>query len=241
MTKPQFLGDLAYHHIPGTLPGVLWLGGFRSDMSGTKAVHLEKFCQDGGQQFTRFDYRGHGQSGGRFEDLTLSGWLGDATAVLDRVTSGPQVLVGSSMGGWLALLLAQKRKERVHSLVLLAPAPDFTRDIRAQLSEENKNALIKDGFFEAPSAYGPPYQITAQLLEDGENHILLDGDTGITCPVTILHGQADPDVPWKKSVRLKECLPQAQVNINFIPDGDHRLSRSQDLDALTAAVARSIA
>jgi pimeloyl-ACP methyl ester carboxylesterase len=239
--NPHFHGDLAYHHSPGQSPGVLWLGGFRSDMSGTKAVHLEKFCRDSGRAFTRFDYRGHGQSKGRFEDLTLSDWLYDASTILDSVTTGPQVLVGSSMGGWLALLLAQMRKDRTQALVLLAPAPDFTRDIRARLSDKNKKALTEKGFFEAPSAYGPPYPITEKLLEDGEKHMLLDRDIGITCPVAILHGQADPDVPWEKSVHLKKCLPRADVDVHFIPDGDHRLSRTQDLDALTAAVGRSIA
>ncbi len=222
--------SIAYHRTPGKPPGILFLGGFMSDMTGTKATWLEGFARDRGHAFLRFDYTGHGASSGAFADGTIGAWQLDALAALDRLTEGPQILVGSSMGGWIALLVTRARPQRIAGLVTIAAAADFTEDlIWARLDESRRAALARDGHFEESSAYGPPYRITLALIEDGRSHLLLRDTIAITAPVRLLHGMADPDVPWQTSLHVSERLASRDVRLTLIKDGDHRLSREQDL------------
>jgi pimeloyl-ACP methyl ester carboxylesterase len=242
MTAPHYLSRpdgtaIAYHKLTGKSPGVMFCGGFMSDMTGTKATALEDWCRERGRAYVRFDYRGHGQSGGRFEDAAVGDWAGDATAVLDEVCEGPQVAVGSSMGGWIMLLLALARPERVHGLVGIAPAPDFVLRMWEEAPEEARQALKRDGVWRRPSEYSDaPYAITMRLIEDGRRH-LVGGRLGeVRCPVRILHGMADPDVPWRLSLGLIEGLGAADAAATFVKAGDHRLSTPADLARLCAAV-----
>lgn len=247
MTASTFLqvGDrrLAHRHSPGRSPGVLFCGGFTSDMTGTKATALESWCRTRQIAYTRFDYSGHGASSGRFEDGTIGDWSEDALAVVDRVTSGPLVVVGSSMGGWIMLLLAQARPARVRGPVGIAAAPDFTEDLLLpQASEEQRRSLAEQGYWMQPSAYGEaPYPITRALLEDGRRRLVLRAPLAIDCPVHLLHGMADADVPFETSIRLAECLTGADVAVELIKAGDHRLSTEADLARITAAIGRLVA
>jgi pimeloyl-ACP methyl ester carboxylesterase len=231
---------IAYHYTPGKSPGIMFLTGFKSDMTGDKAVAIEAFCRGRGQAFLRFDYTGHGVSSGRFEDGTIGQWAEDAVFVLDRLTRGPQVLVGSSMGGWLMLLAALKRPERVAGLVGTAAAPDFTEDLlTTAFTDEQKAALARDGFVPVPNCYDKePYPITRKLIEDGRHHLLLRGPIPIAVPVRLIHGTADRDVPWQTSIRLAEKLASVDVEITLVKDGDHRLSAPKDLQRLCAVVGR---
>lgn len=240
---PQFLETasgrrLAYVQTPGTGPGVLFLGGFKSDMTGTKAMALEAHCRAQGRACLRFDYSGHGQSAGAFEDGTIGQWRDDALAVLDSLTQGPQLLAGSSMGGWIALLAALARPGRVAGLVLVAPAPDFTRwGIAEQLDDASRAALMRDGKLTRPSDYGEDYVYTRALIEDGARHCLMGGPTiALNLPVRILHGQRDDVVPWQLSLDLAAGLASDDVVLSLIKNGDHRLSSDDDLQRLTAAV-----
>ena len=219
-------------------PGIVFLTGFKSDMNGTKASALDKFCHTRGLAFLRFDYSGHGASSGDFIDGTISRWFADALAAFDRLTDGPQILVGSSMGGWIMLLLALARPERIKGLIGLAPAPDFTEHlIWWNLSEDERARLLKDGKLEQPSDYSPePYVITRALIEDGRKHLLLNSKIAIDAPVRLLHGLNDRDVPHAVSLRLQAKLESPDVVLHLIKDGDHRLSRPQDLARLCAAV-----
>ena len=219
-------------------PGIVFLGGFRSDMTGTKASTLDEFCHGRGFSFLRFDYSGHGASSGDFRDGTISRWFADALTALDRLTEGPQILVGSSMGGWIMLLVALARPERIKGLVGLAPAPDFTEAlIWWNLSDDERTRLLENGRLEQPSEYSPePTVITKALIEDGRKHLLLNGPIAIDAPVRLLHGLADPDVPHQISVRLQQRLSAKDVVLSLVKDGDHRLSRPQDLARLCAAV-----
>ena len=230
---------LAFVATAGRPPTVVFLTGFRSDMTGGKALHLEAHCARQGRAFLRFDYGGPGASGGRFEEGCLGDQRGDAPAMLDRVVAGPAVLVGSSMGGWIALLTALARPDRVRGVVGIAAAPDFTRDlIDARLGPEERTRLDREGWFPAPSAYGEPVPITRRLLEDGARHLLLDRPIPLRCPVHLLHGQLDPDVPWQTSLRLAAALASTAVTVELVKDGDHRLSREEDLRRITAALDR---
>lgn len=222
---------IAYRRTAGRNPGLVFLGGFRSDMTGIKATALEAWAKETGRAFVRFDYQGHGASGGEWEQGSIGQWRDDALAVLDRLTEGPQILVGSSMGGWIALLVALARPERVAGLLGIAPAPDFTeRMIRSRLGPDQLAALERDGRFIAPSAYDPAgYPITRHLLEEARAHLLLPGPIPITCPVRLLHGQRDPDIPWRTSLELAEALVGEDVRVVLVKDGDHRLSRDQDI------------
>ncbi|MDI4658826.1 alpha/beta hydrolase [Xanthobacter autotrophicus] len=239
------VGDraIAVRALAGVAPGLFWLGGFKSDMTGTKAEHLARWAADHGRANVRFDYSGHGTSGGAFEDGTISRWLEEAVAVFDARTQGDQVVIGSSMGGWIALLLARllaKRGEtRLKGLVLVAPAPDFTEDLmRARFAPEVWAQIETTGRFERPSAYGDgPYVITRALIEDGRRHLLLGAPFAVGCPVRILQGAQDEDVPWQHAMRLVSCLAEDDVVFSLIKDGDHRLSRPEDLERLTDAVA----
>jgi pimeloyl-ACP methyl ester carboxylesterase len=228
---------LAYARTPGAAPGVVFLGGFMSDMTGTKATFLEAHCRARGQGFLRFDYAGHGASEGAFTDGTIGRWADDAIAVLDALTDGPQVLVGSSMGGWVMLEVALARPARVAALVGIAAAPDFTEElIWNTLTDAQKAALEHDGFLSAPSQYGGTYRYTIGLIADGRERLRLRGEIRIHCPVRLLHGQRDPDVPWQTSLRLAEHLAATDVQVTLLKDGDHRLSRPQDLSLLTTTL-----
>ena len=229
--------ELAWRRIAGRGPGVVFLGGFNSDMTGTKAEDLAAFCTARGRAFLRFDYSGHGASGGRFVDGTIGRWAEDAACVLDRLTEGPQILVGSSMGGWIALLLALRRPERVKALVGIAAAPDFTARISEELPPEGRAAIQRDGVWHRPSAYGDPYPITRALLEEGRNHLLLQGPVPLSIPIRLLHGQQDPDVPWELSLRIAKAITGPDVQVVLVKDGDHRLSRPQDLALLRRTLA----
>lgn len=222
----------------GIPPGVLFLGGFRSDMTGVKAQALAAHCRDRGQPYLRFDYFGHGASSGDFRQGTIGRWRDDALAVLDRLTEGPQILVGSSMGGWIALLAALARPERVAALIGIAPAPDFTEDlIWDRLDAEGRRRLLAEGELLHGSAYEPdPIPYTRKLVEEGRRHLLLRGPIALRCPVRLLHGMKDPDVPYRTSLRLAKSLAGAEVVVELIEDGDHRLSREQDLARLMAAL-----
>jgi pimeloyl-ACP methyl ester carboxylesterase len=229
----------------GAGPGVFWLCGFKSDMGGTKATALAAWARTAGRACVRFDYSGHGQSGGEFAAGTIGRWLEDSLAVFDAFCRGPQVLVGSSMGGWLALLLLRALRHRppstrapVAGVVLIAPAVDFTEVLMWQrFPPEVQQIITTEGAFERPSAYGDqPYRITRQLIEEGRQHLLLGGMIETGCPVRILQGVADPDVPWDHTIELVSHLAQDDVVLTLIKDGDHRLSRPEDIERLIAAV-----
>ncbi|MBM3502422.1 MAG: alpha/beta hydrolase [Alphaproteobacteria bacterium] len=230
--------SLAYRHTPGRTPGILFLPGFRSDMTGTKATALETHCRGAGRAFARFDYFGHGASSGTFTDGTIGRWIEDATAVLDTVLRGPVVLVGSSMGGWLMLHVALQRPERVVGLVGVAPAPDFTEDLIWQAGPESMRTTLREtGVYFEPSAYDPePTPITLRLIEEGRRHLLMRGRIAISCPMRLLHGMADRDVPYVLSLRLAAAVQANDVRVSLIKDGDHRLSRPEDLALLGRAV-----
>jgi len=229
---------LAYRRREGRGPGIVFLGGFMSDMTGTKAEALDRFCAARGQAYLRFDYFGHGASSGAFKDATIGRWLEDAVAVLDDLTEGPQVLVGSSLGGWIMLLLARARPERVKALVGIAAAPDFTEDLMwAEFTAEQRAAITRDGFLRMPSAYDPAgYLYTLALIEEGRRHLVLRGPIAIDCPVRLLHGMQDADVPWRTSLAIAERLQSRDVRVTLLKDGDHRLSTEADLALLTATL-----
>ena len=226
----------------GAKPGVFWLSGFNSDMRGTKAQALDAWADEKRRGCVRFDYSGHGESGGAFVDGTISRWLEESVAVFDRFCEGPQIVVGSSMGGWLALLLAREIAERpdatrLAGLVLIAPAPDFTEELMWKgFSAEARNEIETKGQWLRPSNYGEPYPITRALIEDGRRHLLLGSSIHVGCPVRILQGAQDRDVPWQHAFALTSQLPSDDVVLTLIQDGDHRLSRPQDVARLIAAV-----
>jgi len=230
---------IAYRHTAGKTPGVMFLTGFKSDMQGGKATALEDFCVSRGQAFTRFDYYGHGESSGAFEDGTIGRWADDAVHVLDTVTEGPQILVGSSMGGWIMLLAALRRPERIAGLVGIAAAPDFTRDlIPPALTPDQLAELDAQGYCDIPNCYDDqePYRIRKSLLDEGDNHLLLNGDIALDVPVRLIHGIEDADVPWQTALKISEHLTSRDVEIQFVKAGDHRLSEPHDLDRLTRTV-----
>ncbi|HBR68397.1 MAG TPA: alpha/beta hydrolase [Rhodospirillaceae bacterium] len=240
MTEPSYLmrknrPGLAYIHSPATPDGanaplVMFLGGFMSDMHGTKATFLETQCRARGQEFLRFDYSGHGLSDGKFVDGTIGLWKDDALAVFDHVIKNPAVLVGSSMGGWIALHLALSRPERVKAIVGIAAAPDFTQGMYEEyLTDAQKREITERGFTEMPSDYGAPYIITRALIEDGERQLLLDRDHDLALPIRLLQGKEDVQVPWQTALIIKERFKAADVEITLIEDGDHSLSRPEDL------------
>lgn len=246
-SQPDFLDHdgiaIAYHHSPSRgsgarLPGVVFLGGFMSDMEGGKALHLEERCRERGQQYTRLDYRGHGQSGGVFAQAGISDWAGDAAAVIKAATSGPQVLVGSSMGGWVMLLLATMFPDRVRGLVGIAPAPDFVLRMEEALSDDQRTELAVQGYTTRPTPYSDePYIISKRLLDDGKANLVLSGPGhSFTGPVRILHGIEDDAVPWQNSLELAEKMASNDVRITFVKGGDHRLSEPDQLEMLDAAV-----
>jgi pimeloyl-ACP methyl ester carboxylesterase len=230
---------MAYRRQPASgfgehLPGVIFLSGFKSDMSGSKATALAEFCRARGQAFLCFDYFAHGETGGDFAAGTIGHWRDDAVAALDELSDGPQILIGSSMGGWLMLLAALARPARIRGLIGIAAAPDFTEDlIFAALGEADRTKLQHDGRLEQPSAYSDdPYVISWKLIEEARQHLLLREAIPLDGPVRLLQGMADPDVPFAVALRLAEKLRSADVQLRLIKDGDHRLSRPQDLALL---------
>ncbi len=236
---------LAIRAREGAAPGLFWLSGYKSDMKGTKAVALAQWAEQAGRACVRFDYSGHGESGGAFTDGTIGRWLADSLAVFDACCRGPQILVGSSMGGWLALLMIRALRGRgvnapaaVAGMVLIAPAVDFTEELMwKRFSPDIKRELEEKGVWARPSAYAPePYLVTRQLIEEGRNHLILGNMIETGCPVRILQGVEDPDVPWRHAVELVSRLASDDVVLTLVKDGDHRLSRPEDIERLIAAV-----
>ncbi|MCX7312324.1 MAG: alpha/beta hydrolase [Hyphomicrobiales bacterium] len=228
---------------PGTSPGLFWMGGFKSDMGGTKAVALDDWAAAQGRACIRFDYSGHGASSGDFADGTIGRWLEDSVAAFEALARGPTVLVGSSMGGWLALLLARTLKGRatagsIAGMVLIAPAVDFTEELMwKRFPPEVRRQIETEGSWQRPSQYSEaPYPITRGLIEDGRKHLLLGGLIEPGCPVRILQGVKDADVPWQHAIDLSSRLARDDVVLTLVKDGDHRLSRSEDIERLIAAV-----
>jgi pimeloyl-ACP methyl ester carboxylesterase len=237
---------IAVRQQAGAAPGLFWLSGYKSDMKGTKAEALAHWATETGRACTRFDYSGHGESSGAFTEGTIGRWLEDATAVFEACSRGPQILVGSSMGGWLALLLVRALRRRaetpaasVAGMVLIAPAVDFTEELMwRRFTPAIKQELEEKGVWERPSEYSPePYVITRALIEEGRSHLLLGGMIETGCPVRILQGVEDPDVPWQHAVELVSRLASDDVVLTLVKDGDHRLSRTEDIERLIAAVA----
>ncbi len=242
MTALQFLETthgtkIAHHHTRGTSPGVVFLGGFMSDMEGGKAMELEAYCQRTGRAFVRFDYQGHGQSSGNFADGTIGLWLKDALAVIDQLTEGPQILVGSSMGGWIALLAAKARRARIKGLVGIAAAPDFTVRHWAELSDVDQQTITNTGRLEVYSEYGPdPYIFTRDLFEDGWQNRVNQGPIDLNIPVRLIQGTEDPDVPWQTAMSIADNLTGDDTEVILVPGGDHRLSEPKDLARLVRTV-----
>lgn len=231
--------SLAFRHLQGTGPAIMFLPGLRSDMDGAKATALQAHCAAAGRAFIVLDYRGHGRSSGRFEEGCIGDWLEDALAVLDRSREKAVILVGSSMGGWLMLLAALARPEVVKGLVGIAAAPDFTEDlVAARATRDQLATLARDGVYRVPSAYGEPLPLTRRLIADGRRHLMLRAPIALHCPVHLLHGQQDLDVPWQTVLRLAAQLESGGVTVELVKEGDHRLSRDVDLRRLTAAVDR---
>jgi pimeloyl-ACP methyl ester carboxylesterase len=227
---------IAYLARGGKSPGVIWLGGFKSDMTGTKAAALDDWAARTGRAFLRFDYFGHGHSSGDFRQGAISRWRDDAIAVLDRLTQGPQILVGSSMGGWISLLAARARPERIAGMLLIAPAADFTEALMwARMPAEVQREIMEKGEWQRPSQYEAPYPITRQLIEDGRRNLLLDGPLKLNFPVRILQGMLDPDVPWMHAVKTIERI-EGDTTLTLIKNGDHRLSTPDDLTRMVQAL-----
>ena len=230
----------------GAAPGLFWLGGFKSDMRGTKAEALDAWAGRNGRAMVRFDYSGHGESGGTFTDGSIGRWLEESAAVFRDCCVGPQVAIGSSMGGWLALLLARERAKQGHAggpalkgLVLIAPAADFTEELMwKRMPPAIRQQITDTGLWTRPSAYDEGgYPITRNLIEEGRNHLVLGGMIETGCPVRILQGVRDEDVPWQHAVELTSRFARDDVVLTLVKDGDHRLSRPEDIERLNAAVA----
>jgi pimeloyl-ACP methyl ester carboxylesterase len=243
VTAGQDARPIAVLSREGKGPPVVWLGGFKSDMRATKATALDDWAAANGRAFVRFDYSGHGESGGAFEDGTISRWLEDAVTVIERFVDERPIFVGSSMGGWIGLLVARHLMDKRPQIapvgiVLIAPAVDMTERLMwDRFPEDLRKSVQETGVYHRPSAYSDdPYPITWKLIEDGRKHILLDQPIQTGCPVHILQGMEDPDVPWNHALQLVEHLPGDSVSLTLIKDGDHRLSRREDIERLIAAV-----
>ena len=227
--------SIAYHYTSGKSPGIIFLPGFRSDMNGTKAKNLETFCNQRGNAFLRFDYQGHGQSSGDFNDGTIGEWASDAIRALDQLTEGPQVLVGSSMGSWIMLLVARARPERIAGLLGLASAPDFTEDlVQKKLSDGEKNKLKENGYVLIRNKYisDGSYRINKRLLEDGRAQLVLQEPLKIDVPVRLIHGINDQEVPWSTSTRIMEIVTSNDIELTLVKAGEHRLSENVDLERM---------
>lgn len=241
--KRSGLADLAYVYTPAQgggagLPTVMFLGGYRSDMNGTKATALEQFCRERGQAFLRFDYSGHGRSGGTFEEGTIGQWIADARDVLDHIGPERVLLVGSSMGGWIALNLVKSREQNVCGLIGIAAAPDFTEDLyRCALDDAGRETLHREGAVAIANDYSDePYFFSLNFYEEAKNHRVLDNAQSVSFPIVLLQGKRDLDVPWQTAHRIAERFLSPDFEIVMIEDGDHRLSRPEDLARLDEAV-----
>ncbi|MAK62996.1 MAG: alpha/beta hydrolase [Ponticaulis sp.] len=238
LTRPD--GEtLAYTKLApaANMPTLVWLSGFKSDMSGSKALAVKDQCEGAGWGYLAFDYFGHGESSGDFAKGTITRWREDCLTAVDELSEGPLILVGSSMGGWMSLLTALARKERVVGMVLLAPAPDFTSKLMwEELSDDAKDEIMTTGRWMRPNAYGEPYPITRELIEDGKTWNVLDGPIDLKVPVTILQGKEDPDVPWGHALKLQDALVTSDCDLHLIKDGEHRLSRESDIARLLLEV-----
>ena len=229
--------ELAWQRLPGRNPCVVFLPGFRSDMTGDKATSLRSLCAERGHGLLLFDYSGHGASGGAFTDGSIGRWTADALAAIDALTEGKLVLVGSSMGGWIALLVALARRDRVAGLVGVAAAPDFTEALMWEaMAPPERATLVEEGVLLVPSGYGEPTPVTRHLIEDGRRHLVMGGPIPLTCPVRLLHGQADADVPWETALRLAGRLDSTDVQVALVKDAQHRMSRPGELALLHRAV-----
>jgi pimeloyl-ACP methyl ester carboxylesterase len=234
---------IAYRRLAGRVPGIVFFGGFHSDMTGIKARYLEEYCRRAGRAYVRFDYFGHGASSGELAQGTIGHWVEDAKGVLDLLSKGPQILVGSSMGSWIMVLTALSRTERVHALIGIAAAPDFTEDLLwPSLDPAQRAELTRTGSTTLPSAFDPAgYTYGRALIEDGRRHLVLRGPIALDCPVRLLHGLSDASVPWQTSLRLAERLASRDVAVTLVKDGDHRLSTAPDLARLAAALDELVA
>lgn len=239
MEGPDFLKTsdgrrIAYHQVnvqePDARPGVVFFGGFKSDMTGAKAVFLERTCAAMGLAYLRFDYTGHGASSGVFEDGCIGDWLRDAGDAVSALTTGPQIYIGSSMGGWIALLLARDQPERVAAMIGIAAAPDFTEDsMWAAASHAQRRAISEQGFVTLPSEYDAPYVITKRLIANGREHLLLRSPLPAPFPVRLLHGTADADVPLEHALRLHSHLDGPDIRLTLVQGSDHRMSGEREL------------
>jgi pimeloyl-ACP methyl ester carboxylesterase len=243
MDSPEYLprhdgAAIAYRRVAGCAPGIVFLAGLRSDMTGTKATYLDEYCRHRGLSYVRFDYFGHGASRGDFADGSVGRWAEDAIAVIDELTRGPQILVGSSMGGWIMLLAARARPERIYALVGIAAAPDATEDLLwRRLNAAQRRELLASGSVTVPSEYDPAgYTYHLDLIEDGRRHLVLRAPLALDCPVRLLHGLRDASVPWQTSLHLARQLAGRDVCVTLVKDGDHRLSTAADLARLAATL-----
>lgn len=239
MSSPETLprhdgAAILYNRLPGAAPGIVFLAGLRSDMTGTKALCLDEYCRARGRAYVRFDYFGHGGSSGDFADGTVGRWAADAVAVIDELTDGPQILVGSSIGGWIMLLAALARPERIRALVGIAAAPDATEDLLwPRLDAAQRDELLTTGSVTLPSEYDPAgYTYRLSLIEEGRRHLVLRAPIALDRPVRLLHGMRDTSVPWQTSLRLAQQLASRDATVTLIKDGDHRLSTAPDLARL---------
>jgi len=230
--------ELAYRLTEGNLPGVVFLGGFHSDMTGAKATSMEAYCTSIGQRFLRFDYTGHGQSSGVFTECTISGWKNDALTMLDHVATDENILIGSSMGGWIMLLAALERPQKVKGLLGLASAPDFTENLLWDaMTQEQKNTLLKDKILPIPSCYGQdPYPISLNLIEDGRKNLLLHKEIPLHMPIRLVHGLKDEDVPWQTSLAITEKIQSKNICLTLIKDANHRLSDPAHIEVISQAL-----
>jgi pimeloyl-ACP methyl ester carboxylesterase len=241
--SPRKIAFLQSAGTRGGVPGLVWMSGFKSDMVSTKASVLAPWAEARGAALLRFDYSGHGQSGGRIEDGTIGDWLAESLAAFDAHTEGPQILIGSSMGGWLALLLARQLIERgegarLTAIVLIAPAWDMTEELMwKRFSPQARETLERDGVLYRPSDYGEPYALTRALIEEGRSHLLGPAGFDPGCPVRIIQGLRDPDVPWEHALKLVDLLGAEDVRLTLVKDAEHRLSREQDLALMLATIA----
>jgi pimeloyl-ACP methyl ester carboxylesterase len=244
-SQPSFLelkdsNRLAYFHTTGNIkvPAILFLGGFMSDMNGTKAIALEQFCKAKGYSYMRFDYFGHGQSTGTFTQGTIGTWKNNVLTMIDHLGNQPVIIVGSSMGAWLMFLAAQERKQKIAALIGIASAPDFTENLIWDLmNEDERQQLLENGLFEQHSPYNQnPYPISKTLIEEGRNHLILPSDIAISCPVRLLHGMKDDDVPYNLSISLVQKIQSQDVQLQLIKDSDHRMSSDSDIRLITHVI-----
>jgi len=232
--------DLAYcltrSDVEGAQPPIVFLGGFRSDMEGTKAIYLEEYCKSVGRDYLRFDYSGHGQSGGEFEELCLSDWANDAKDIIGQHFDVPVLLIGSSMGGWISLILAEKYPDMIAGLVGLAAAPDFTKWMEDKITDQQRQDLLNNGRFDLPNDYGDPYVISKKLIEDGRELSLLHKALSVGFPISLIQGKQDADVPWETAEKIKQVFQNPDVQITYIEKADHRLSAPEELAILKKTI-----